>query len=897
MFKNCSYNSIRSEIHLFDQVKGKNDYTRIPWVPYVFLPTNKSDIFAIDGTPVVKREFKNYDDYKDFLKKNKNNNKIYENEVRPETQFLSEHYYGIPDEEIEIPKLRIYYLDIEVLPTDDGFPKPMEAKSPVVLASIKDSIDKKVFTFAYDYYKLRKYEGNKNIKYINCDNEYELLRRLCYFIHKRPCDIMSGYNIWDFDLPYIINRCKNIFGEEEGTKLYKKISPINHVSVWKHSIKNKINMDISGTTILDYYNVYKDYGDNLPKYTLEHVCQHVLKKGKKKHPYKDLTELCKKDWSLFVDYNVEDCDRVDELEDILGYLRLIQSLSLLSKTQMRYYNSMTQLIDGATLTYFRRNNMCAPHFYGGEKKPFRAAWVKEPQVGLHDWVVDVDITSSYPSHIITLNMSIETFFGRIKGMTEDQVVSYSFNRKFPKFEMIKFDKGQWLNIKYNGEKLDKFNKALEKGLLSVAPNGSIFKTKKEGLVPKIERAFFSKRQKAKKKSKELTLKTDKIKDLQKKEKIKNRAKEFWNFQLAIKIFLNAFFGIMSVPYSRYFNTNIAEAITYCGLNTIKKGENFCNELLNNPNEKLNKILKKMGATTKPEIFQDYVYYIDTDSLFVGIGKFMKDYGVKKWEKFDDNQKIKTIKIVSAVIEEYIDDRIYKEVQIGDYNSQVHDFKIGFKQEIIAQTALFVKKKKYTYWLRDKEGTPKDQLEVTGLELIRSDSAEAVVPRLEKVLEMIMKKKDDKEIANTIKKYKEELRGLKPEDLAANIGINKLEKYLGGSLESFLYSSKRVRPKKGTPHQVKGVYNYRFLLERFGIKNKYEDIGEGLKAKVVYVKSNPFNVDSITFQEWPEEFNKKLQLDKEKMIEKFFIKKIRFLLSPIGKEYILDYEEDKLNSFF
>ena len=126
-----------------------------------------------------------------------------------------------------------------------------------------------------------------------------------------------------------------------------------------------------------------------------------------------MREQVEQDWNEFVDYNVIDCERVNDLEDKLGYIRMIQALSLLCKSPMRKYNAQTQLIEGLMLTYYRRNGLCAPHFTGGEQKPFSAAHVKEPQKGMHEWVVDVDITSSYPSHIIALKRSNGTFFGRM----------------------------------------------------------------------------------------------------------------------------------------------------------------------------------------------------------------------------------------------------------------------------------------------------------------------------------------------------------------------------------------------------------------------------------------------------------------------------------------------------
>ena len=885
MFKNVYYNTRESKIHLWEQLNGENLYDEIDWTPYVFLPSKEDDADAktIFGKHVSKRKFNTYYEYHKFVDENKNIN-VFENKVRNEIQFLSERYYDIPDDEMYVPNLKIYYLDIEVMP-DEGFPDFKKPQDPVILASIRDGLTGKTITFGYDVLHSRDYSGDmENVRYIKCENEEDLLRYLFNYMHKYPCDILSGYNIWAFDLPYLVNRALVLWGEEEGKKIYRKMSPINVVNVWKQKQSDDINIDIGGLTILDYYNVYKWYGKNLERYTLEFVCQRELGKGKLENPYGSMQEQVEKDWDMFVDYNVVDCERVNDLENELGYIRMIQALSMLCKSPMKYYNAQTQLIEGLMLTYYRRNGLCAPHFTGGEQKPFTAAHVKQPQRGLHEGVVDVDITSSYPSHIITMNMSNETFFGKIIVLDEKEIISYTKKREFPKFKMYREINGEWELVYFDKAKLAKFNLALKKGLFAIAPCGSVFTTNKEGVVAKVEKNVFFKRKEVKGKMKEYGLKANEA-DGAEKEKYKSRERELFSLQLALKIMMNAFFGILSVPYSRYFNTYIAEAITAGGRHTIKSGQRFCNDLLNDPSQDLLALFA--GEQKADDHRKDYVKYIDTDSLFVGLGEWIKDQGFEsEWEVLPDSEKIEWIKRISGIMEKYIDDRIFNEVQLGDYNSQVHDFKIGFKQEIIAKTALFVKKKKYAYWLLDKEGVPKDEISVTGLEIVRSESAEAIRPRLKNVMEMIMRQQNDENIGKTIRAYKKELNKLSPEDLAANIGVNGIRKYLGSGT-----------PKKGTPWHVKGVYNYRLLLKELGIQDKYEDIHEGLKAKVVYVKKNPYNVETITFHQWPTEFDELVQFDAEQMIDKFFMKKVRLLLEPINKESIIDSDMNAVKAFF
>lgn len=896
MFKNVYYDTKKSIIHLWEQLKGENFYSEIPWTPYVFIPAKEGDEDArtIFGKPVQKQTFDSYYDYNSFLKDHKNPS-ISENNVRNDIQFLSERYYGIPDEEMEVPKLLIYYLDIEVR-SKEGFPNVKKPDDEIILISVRNSNTNLTVTFGYDSFNNKNYDYSdtnsyskpKNVKYIKCENEDQLLRRFFNFMNKYPCDVLSGYNVWWFDIPYIINRSIILFGEELGKKLYQKMSPINVVSVWNNQSTGNMNVDIAGMTVLDYYDVYRMYGKNLERYTLDFVSKRELNVGKLPNPYGSLNELADKEWSRFTDYNIIDCERVHDLENQLGFIRMIQALSLLCKSPMRNYNAQTQLIEGLMLTFFRRNRLCAPYFEGGEKEPFRAAYIKEPQRGLHKWVVDVDITSSYPSHIITLNMSIETFFGRIVRLQEDEIAYYTKKREFPEFKFLKIEKGEQKIINVTGKLLKNFNLSLKKGLLAIAPCGSVFFTKKPGVISIVQKTVFFKRQEVKNLMKKCGKKSNECNGIEK-EEFKEKERRYDSLQKALKIMMNAFYGILSVPYSRYHNINIAKAITSCARRTIRNGEIFSNYILNNPNEELSEILNEIGEIKKHEDEnKDYIIYIHTDSLFLRLNDFILDNikNYKKWDELSDNSKIEYIKRISLEIEKYVNNRIFNETQLLDYNSQVLDFKIKFKQEIIAKTMLVVQKSKYAYWLLNKEGVPKDEIEVTGLELIRSETAEAIRPKLKNVLKMIMMQASDDDIMKNIRICKKELNKLEPEDLAANIGINGINKYLSGGI-----------PKKGTPWHVKGVYGYRILLKELGIKNKYEDIYEGLKSKVVYVKKNPYNVETIAFHEWPKEFNNIVDYDKEKMIEKFFINKVRFLLHPINKEFILDCDMSGVKTFF
>ena len=559
MFKNIHYNTKKSAICLWTS----DGYEEIPWVPYVFVKAPDGEYKDLDGKSTSEKSFQNYNEYATFQK---NNVDIYENKVKPEIQYLAERYSNIPDEEVQPPELLVYYIDIEVAYVSE-FPHPNKAKYPVTLVSVRNSLTGNTIVFGE-----KEYTGDyKNVDYIHCPNERDLLRKFFGYMYENPPDVISGWNVTFFDMAYLIKRDENI---NDG-KYYTLLSPVGIVKTWKGKNKRNqvvLNIDIAGVSIIDYMYTYQWYTPhNLESYKLDFVSKFELEKGKLDYSDsgEDLRDLYKNDWNKYVEYNIIDCERVNELDAKLGYIKLIQSLSLLTKSPMKYFDKVTQLVEGLMITHARRTNLCVPYLAGGSQEWFDGAYVKEPQKGKHSWLFSVDITSSYPSHIITLNMSTETYFGRIIGIQEDKIARYMNKKEFPAFEMSKGIGSKV--VKFEGKKLDQFNTALKKKIFAIAPCGTIFINNKQGLVSTVERNVFYKRKEVKK--------------LMRKSKGDERDR-FFALQWALKILLNSVYGAMSVPYSRWFNKDIAEAITSCGRYTIKSGERFCNKIMNEPDEGL-----------------------------------------------------------------------------------------------------------------------------------------------------------------------------------------------------------------------------------------------------------------------------------------------------------------------
>lgn len=284
---------------------------------------------------------------------------------------------------------------------------------------------------------------------------------------------------------------------------------------------------------------------------------------------------------------------------------------------------------------------------------------------------------------------------------------------------------------------------------------------------------------------------------------------------------------------------------------------------------------------------DYVCYVHTDSLYIKGFEWIKNNGLEdKWNRLTLEQQLNYIKKIATEIERYVNKRSFYETQKLHYNSQENDFKIVFEPEKIVYSGLFKDKGRNATWVLENEGSWVDDMSVTGLEIIRSDSPEVVKPMIKEVLRMLLKDYSDSDIVKYIVKCKKDLKKCTSEQIAENKGINKTDIYLNG-----------YNYKKGTPHHIKGVANFKYLLDKFGLKNEYEIPRNGNKAKVVYTQKNPFNINCLSFIKWPKEFiDKGIQVDYNKMIQNNFIKKVEHLLEVVDKQNLLNNHLN-INSIF
>ena len=461
----------------------------------------------------------------------------------------------------------------------------------------------------------------------------------------------------------------------------------------------------------------------------------------------------------------------------------------------------------------------------------------------------------YPSVIRTLNISPETKVGQVMGWDADEYLKVGHKKTY---SMIN-TKGKEL------QKIDNIalKEYLEETGLSIASNGVMYRTDKQGLIPALLTKWFKERVEMRKLVKKFNESGDKKKE-----------DYFDRRQYLQKILLNSLYGVLGLPVFRFYDLDNAEATTLTGQSLIKFSKKITNHFYN----------KELGTD------KDYVIYIDTDSIFAS--------AVPLIEHRFPNEKLSETMMTQRIME------ICQEVQ--DYLNQSYDFfskkflnvdkhEFDIKQEVIAKTALFIVKKRYGLHIINDAGRKVNKIQVKGLDTVRSNFAIAMKDLLSKVLEDILAKVPKEKIDERISIFKRNMHNLSYDVLANPIGVKGIGKYISKDEETSF-----AKYKKGAPVHVKSAINYNSLLDYWYEGRKYEKISNGTKIRWVYLKDNEFGFDTIAYKgyEDPKEILDliKNKIDSSRMFEQAMSKKLGMFYESMGWEAVVD-KQQSIERFF
>jgi len=392
---------------------------------------------------------------------------------------------------------------------------------------------------------------------------------------------------------------------------------------------------------------------------------------------------------------------------------------------------------------------------------------------------------------------------------------------------------------------------------TITPNGQLFRTDRQGFLPKMMAEMYEDRKKFKKMMLAAKQEYENEKDVTKKYDIEKRIARFNNLQLAKKVSLNSAYGALGSQYFRFYDLRMALGVTSAGKLSIRWIENKLNEYMN-------KILKTSDV--------DYVIASDTDSIYMKLGPLVNSvYGADGTVGLP---KTKVIDFMDRVCEQKIQPFIDKSYQELATYVNAYAQKMQMKRECLADKGIWTAKKRYIMNVYDNEGVRYNEpdLKVMGLEMIKSSTPAAVRTKMKESIN-IMIAGSEHDMHKFIQEFREEFKNLPVEEVSFPRGINGLSKYADAVT---LY-------KMGTPIHVKGAIIYNHNLEKMGLTKKYPKIQEGEKIKFSYLKKpNPFKDTVISYpSRLPKEFDISKFIDYDTQFDKTFIEPIKVILDCIG----------------
>jgi len=808
---------------------GKKVKTKVEYAPSLFLPSKKITNFtSLEGDYLDEKKFPSIKAARDYIKQFEGvsgASKIY-GQTRFEYAFIADQHKGMVDYDYE--KVSIAVIDIEV-GSENGFPDPYEANEPITAICLK-FLNGKPIVFGCGEYQVE--EGEI---YIRCKDEYNLCKKFLEFWKDKYPDIVTGWNTKFFDIPYLINRFKKILGDDEA----KKLSPWNYITERKAYVNNRqlIDYTLVGLSSLDYIELYKWYapgGKSQESYRLDNIAQVELGEGKIAYEeYDNLHALYRLNYQKFIEYNIKDVELIIKLEDKLKLLELAVTLAYDTKSNFEDVFAQTRMWDALTYSYLREKDIIVPPRVVKDKdSAFEGAYVKVPQVGLHDWVASFDLNSLYPHLMMQYNISPETLI---------EPENYTDEMREILSQGVSVDK-----------LLKKENDTSKLEGATLTPNGQFFRTDFQGFLPKMMEEMYEDRKKFKKLMLQAKQEYQNETDESKKYEIEKRIAKYNNIQLAKKVSLNSAYGALGSQYFRFYDLRMALGVTTAGQLSIRWIENKLNQYMN-------KIVETEG--------QDYVIASDTDSIYLKLGPLINKF-------YKDKETQKTIDFMDKICEDKIQpfiDKSYKE--LAEY---VHAYqqKMEMKREGLSNKGIWTAKKRYILNVYNNEGVAykEPDLKVMGLEMVKSSTPSAIREKMKQIIRLMVSGTQD-DIHKFIDDFRTEFKTLPVEEISFPRGLNGLN----------TYSDKGTLYKKGTPIHVKGAILYNYFLEQKNLTKKYPLIQEGEKVKFTYLKMpNPFKDTVISYpSRLPKEFELQEYIDYDMQFDKAFLEPIKVILDCMG----------------
>jgi DNA polymerase elongation subunit (family B) len=584
-----------------------------------------------------------------------------------------------------------------------------------------------------------------------------------------------------------------------------------------------------------------------------------------------LDALYNNDFRKFIEYNIQDTALLDKLDKKLRFIDLSNTVAHENTVLIQTTMGAVAVTEQGIVNEAHNRGLQVPNRKKRDDENTQAAgaYVAFPKKGLHKWVASMDLNSLYPSVIRALNMAPETVIGQIRPEISDDRVHTDMNLKKKSFAgswegrfsteeyeaVMEQRKDIALTIDWENGGSDTLSGAEIYNVIfesnqpwMLSANGTIFTTEFEGVIPGLLKRWYAERK-------------DMQKMLKKAKDAENAAEiEYWDKrQLVKKINLNSLYGAILNPGCRFFDKRIGQSTTLSGRTIVKHMSAEVNNCIAGEYDHVGKAM----------------IYGDTDSCYFSAWPLIQDdvdSGKLNWTTE------KAIDLYDQICEQA--NTTFPKFMLEAFHCpKSRSDVIAAGREIVAQSGLYITKKRYAALVVDNEGFRTDadgigKVKAMGLDLRRSDTPVFMQDFLKELLTMVLTDVPQKEVLDRITEFRKEFSARPGWEKGSPKRANKIGHY------------QRLEEKQGKanmPGHVRASINWNTLKRMNGDKYSQEVV-DGMKVIVCKLKANPLGYTSVAYPtdelRIPEWF-KELPFDDAAMAETIIDNKLDNLIGVLN----------------
>jgi DNA polymerase elongation subunit (family B) len=865
--------------------KGEREFRDIPVKHTFYYKDPRGKFQSIYGDPLNRIICKNT---KELRKEQAINSgkQLFESDINPIFSTLSEHYLNQ-----DAPKLNTAFFDIEVdFDPERGYASPDDAFMPITAIAVYLQWMETMICLAIPPKKLKMEDAKEMVKeFPNTylfDNEADMLDMFLDLI--QDADVLSGWNSEGFDIPYTVNRVTKVLSKED-TRRFCLFNQFPKRREYEKFGRQSVTYDFVGRVHLDSLELYRKYTyEERHTYRLDAIAEYEL--GKRKTQYEGtLDQLYNNDFKTFVEYNINDCKLLDDLDKKLKFMDLANTLAHECTVLLQTTMGAVAVTEQAIINECHRRGFQVPNRTKMDDREDNegaaGAYVAYPKEGIHDWIGSLDINSLYPSAIRALNMGPETIVGQLRQTLTDEYIQGQIakGKSFAAawegiFGSLEFTAvmeqqiGTDITIDWENGDSDVLSAAEVYRLIyesnqpwMLSANGTIFTYEKEGIIPGLLKRWYAERKEMQAKLKDAIKAGNKVEE------------EYWDKrQLVKKINLNSLYGAILNAGCRFFDKRIGQSTTLTGRQIVKHMAGKVNEIVAGEYDYRGKA----------------IIYGDTDSCYFSAYKTLQkdiDNGSIPWSKEN------VISLYDQIGEEV--NTTFPQFMLDTFHcpkSRGEVIKAG--REIVAIKGLFITKKRYAVLYYDKEGKRTDidgkpgKIKAMGLDLKRSDTPEFIQNFLSDVLEKVLTGAGEQDVLDQISEFRTLFKARPGWEKGSPKRANKITEY----------QAKEVKAGKANmPGHVRASINWNTLKRMMGDKYSMA-VTDGAKVIVCKLKQNPMGFTSVAYPvdelRLPQWF-KDLPFDHAEMEQTIIDNKLDNLIGVLRWDITSTEEKNTFNNLF